>query len=104
MPPLGLGRTIGLALERRNDVVQLRRPGIANPGEAAAAGEVEYDGFMKADANPVGDGLGHGASSGNRLANKLFSRGPKIFVYSGVLLVKTPCKVRMVIISFIRKR
>ena len=62
-PPV-LGRKIGLALELRGYVVQLHRPGIDNPGddsgEAATAGEVEFGGFMKADANPVGDGSRHG--------------------------------------------
>ena len=62
-PPV-LGHKIGHALELRCDVVQLHRSGIDNPGddsgEAAAAGEVELGGFMKADANPVGDGSRHG--------------------------------------------
>ena len=65
-----LAKTCRNALELQGDVVQLHRPGIDNPGddsgEAAAAGEVELGGFMNADANPIGDGSGHGASSGKR--------------------------------------
>ena len=73
-PPV-LGHKIGHALELRCDVVQLHRSGIDNPGddsgEAATAGDlgrssVEFGSFMKADANPVDDGSGHGASSGKR--------------------------------------
>ena len=68
-PPV-LGHKICLALERRNDVVQLLRLGIANPSDgsrkAVTAGEVGFGGFMKADANPVSNGSRHGASSGKR--------------------------------------
>ena len=94
-----------------NDVVQLPRPGSDNPGddsgEAATAGEVEFGSFMKADANPVGDGSGHGASSGkrrfkhgfaafyhqSRFFSKLFSCEPEVFVYcddSVILIAKRP--------------
>lgn len=53
-------------MESRRAVAQLCRPGRNAPGDdggkAMAAGAVGLGGLINADANPVGDGAGHGGA------------------------------------------